>query len=353
MSPRWRLRPSLELFPASTGDLYLLRPGGEDLVVPDAEPVDRRILERLAAHPSSIGALARAVGGDVDDVAARVASLRDADAVVEAPDGGVTLSPADAERFGRQLPHFAELGDPLAAQRRLRDARVVVLGCGGLGTWALAALASAGVGAFTLVDHDTVELSNLNRQVLYGADDLGRPKAELAAAWVGRFDPSVAVDVAGRRVEGEADVRAVLDGADALVQAADWPPYELARWVDAACLDAGVPWIAAGQVPPLLKVGPTYVPGRTACHACQETRIRAAFGLYDELTAHRARDDTPATTLGPASGVVGTLLAMEVMHLLAGDELPATAGRALLLDMRTLETRFEAVERDPACPSCG
>ena len=77
----------------------------------------------------------------------------------------------------------------------------MVLGCGGLGTWALGALASAGIGGFVLIDHDTIELSNLNRQVLYGEADLGQPKVDVAAAWLRRFDASLEVLTLSRRIE--------------------------------------------------------------------------------------------------------------------------------------------------------
>jgi bacteriocin biosynthesis cyclodehydratase domain-containing protein len=155
-----------------------------------------------------------------------------------------------------------------------------------------------------------------------------------------------------RRIESEADAAAAIDGADAVVLAADWPPYELGRWVNQACVAAGVPFLTAGQEPPLLKVGPAYVPGRGPCFACHERRLAAEFPLYPELAEYRRRHPTPATTLGAASGVVGTLLALEIMHLLTGAEPVATEGRAMLLDMRTLEQRWEAVARDPGCPVC-
>ena len=114
-----------------------------------------------------------------------------------------------------------------------------------------------------------------------------------------------------------------------------------------------MPWISAGQQPPLLKVGPAVLPGVTACFECLERGLRREFGLYDELVEARRRDPAPATTLGPASGVVGALLALEVMHLLSGLAPPATAGRALLVDMATLESRWEDIARDPECPACG
>jgi adenylyltransferase/sulfurtransferase len=78
----------------------------------------------------------------------------------------------------------------------------------------------------------------------------------------------------------------------------------------------------------------------------------STFPLYDALTDYRRDHPTEATTLGPGSGVVGSLLAMEVLHVLLGRD-PATEGRALLVDMGTLETRWEPIERDPRCPVCG
>ena len=173
-----------------------------------------------------------------------------------------------------------------------------------------------------------------------------------AARWVGALDPRIELHVIRQRIEGEEDAAAAIDGADAVVLAADWPPYELGRWVNRACVAAGVPFVLAGQQPPVLKVGPTYVPGRGPCFACHERWLAAEFPIYPELAEHRRRHPTPATTLGPASGVVGTLVALELLHLLMGDEPVATHGRALLIDMRTLEQRWEAIERDPSCPVC-
>ena len=117
------------------------------------------------------------------------------------------------------------------------------------------------------------------------------------------------------------------------------------------CRAAGVPYIIGGQRPPVVKVGPTFVPGATACFACQETALARDFPLYPELA--RQRDETPlrSITLGPASGIAGTLIASEVMRLLLGRDV-ATAGRALLVDLRSLATRWEAVERQPDCPAC-
>jgi molybdopterin/thiamine biosynthesis adenylyltransferase len=321
-------------------------------VIRDAGPEERALVAALQGDGRSVAELEQVTGLSPKAVAEKLEALVGAGVADRTPSDPVALPAKLAERFDRQLPYLGEAGDPGAAQLRLRRACVAVLGCGGLGTWALGALASAGVGHFILVDHDTVELSNLNRQLLYCEADVGTLKVERVADWVRRFDPDVEVRALPLEVTSVADVVDLLDGVDVLVQTADWPPYRMVRWVDEACRMTGVPYVIGGQRPPVVKVGPTFVPGVTACFACQETAFTRDFPRYPELA--RQRDEQPARsiTLGPASGIAGTLIASEVMHLLLGRPI-ATAGRALLLDLRTLETTWEAVERDPDCPACG
>jgi bacteriocin biosynthesis cyclodehydratase domain-containing protein len=349
---RFRLLPSIEPFPASTGDLFLLRPGeAGDLVVRAADAVDGALVGALARGAATLEELALAAGSTNSTVMEKLESLRRAGVLQVIDEEPVALPAQLADRFDRQLPYLAELGDPGAAQLRLRESTVAVLGCGGLGTWALGALAGAGIGAFVLVDDDTVELSNLNRQVLYAAVDVGRPKAERAAAWLRGFDPGVRVEAHRRRIGSAAELSALVEGADLLVQTADSPPYAIVRWVDEACRGLGIPYVLGGQRPPVLRVGPTIVPGRTACFACRETSLQREFPLYGELSAQRDASPSRATTLGPASGIAGTLVALEAMHALLARRVP-TEGRALLVDMRTLETSWEPWERQPDCPAC-
>jgi bacteriocin biosynthesis cyclodehydratase domain-containing protein len=349
---RYRLRQSIEPFPAPDGALYLLRVGADDdLVVRDPDAADLGLVDLLARQAVSEAEAYRAlrsagVAIGVEGVREKLAALTAAGLVVEAP------ATAADERFARQAPYLLELDGSGAGQARLRDASVLIVGCGGLGTWSLAALASLGVGRFVLVDHDAIEVTNLNRQILFGAGDVGRGKVDVAVEWARRFDPAIEVLGLRRKVGGATDVAELLPGNDVVILAADWPPYELGRWVNAACTAAGVPFVLAGQIPPVLKIGPTYVPGTSACFECHERGLRRAFPLYDALAAHRREHAAEATTLGPASGVIGGLLAIEVMHLLLGRG-AATEGRALLVDMQTLETRWESIDRDPSCPACG
>jgi bacteriocin biosynthesis cyclodehydratase domain-containing protein len=342
--PTYRLRRSLELFFAGDGDAYLLRGGtGPEHVVRAPADEDRVLLRRLAQGSVEVPA--------ASEIAERLQPLIKAGAVLPTPNLAA-ISAVDAERFDRQLPYLEDFGDPAEAQRTLRASSVTILGCGGLGTWALGALACAGVGRFVLVDDDRVELSNLNRQILYGSGDVGTAKADRAGAWLAAFDASIAVEVRKQRVRGPDDLSA-LPGSDVLLLTADWPPYELARWVNEASLAGGFPFIMAGQQPPRVTVGPTYIPGEGACFACRERRLRRDFPLYDELAEHRRRTPPEATTLGPASALVGALLALEVLHLLLGQRPLATHDRALVIDMRSLSTTWDAIAREPGCDRCG
>ena len=342
-----RLRRTLEPFPAPDGTLYLLDGAARaEFAISAPEPWQRELIARLGEGVAADGALALGPPGCAREA---VGQLHELGLLERAPidDGG---------RYARQLLYFADARperDPHEAQDRLAAAQVVILGCGGLGSWTMCALAAAGVGSLLLVDDDVVELSNLNRQLLYRMADLGRPKVEAAAEALSAFNPELEIRTARRRVRGEADVARLLEGADLLVETADWPPYDISRWVDDACRRAGVAHISAGQMPPLVRVGPLYVPGRTACHRCQETTTRAEFPLADGIERfRRSRGPAPAATLGPASAVIGGILGMEAVHWLAGVAEPATLGHALSIDLGTWEVERAAVRRHPECPGC-
>jgi bacteriocin biosynthesis cyclodehydratase domain-containing protein len=347
---RFRLLSSVQPLGTPDGTLFLLRAGADDLVIREPETADRSLVELLASGEQSLAELWCALDLAPDAVRAKLDDL-DRAGVLATASGSPPLDPADAKRFDRQLPYLADLGDARELQRRLRDARVVVLGCGGLGTWTVAALASAGVGRFTLVDDDRVELSNLNRQILYGTADVGRRKVDATAAWLAAFDERIEVDARELRIDGPGAVGGLVDGADVVVLVADWPPYELARWVSDACVAAGVPLITAGQLPPVLKIGPLYVPGETACFRCHEAALRRAGARYDDYVEQAQRVPARGATLGATSGLVGTALATEILHLLCGVR-PASWGQALILDIRTLAVHAEPVAADPTCSVC-
>jgi molybdopterin-synthase adenylyltransferase len=355
---RPRLRQSVERFPASDGTLYLLRPGaGEDISLPALESHQRALLDGLDGTRTVDELAGLHAELTVAEVTETLAQLAELGLIEDAAADGDWLSPVERERYDRQLEYFGELvadgATRGACQARLRDARVVVIGLGGLGAWALWALAAAGVGELVGVDGDAVELSNLQRQTLYREQDIGQRKALATARTLADFNSSIRFEPIDRRLEGPDAVGAIVAGADFVIEAADWPPYRLSRWINACCAEAGVPHIAAAQFPPLIRVGPTFVPGSQGCLSCLEEGARATDPLFDELAAWRQQADTVAATFAPACALIGGILSSDVIHHLTGLAEPATLRASVVLDIRTLEQRRIPVEPVANCPVCG
>lgn len=351
MSRAVRLRPLVEVV-RDDDHLWLLRgPAGGDCRIADPDDAVVELVRLLAAGGGSAKELARALAtcGEAE-VEAMLADL-DAAELLEP----VAPEPAD-DRLSRQLLYLRDRrprsADASEMQRAVRDARIAIIGCGGLGSWAAAGLACIGVGTLTLIDFDVVERSNLNRQLLFRERDIGRAKVAAAAASLRAFDGSLEVRAVERTIDGVAAARRSIAGHDFVVACADHPPYEIARWINAACLEERIPHISAGQLPPIVRVGPTVVPGATACLACLESALRAGNPLYDRLEALRRDDRRPQATLGPASGIVGQVIAMEILHHLSGLTPPATTGAVWSMDLRTLQTERTPVDRLDDCPAC-
>jgi bacteriocin biosynthesis cyclodehydratase domain-containing protein len=345
-----RLRPLVEVVEDAGGALYLLRgPAGGDCVIREPPAGAAALLRALEAGgtPSELAAAAPAAAPGLGGMLAAL----DAAGVLEPLDG----AGAD-ERLSRQLLYLGDRAPrgvrAAELQARLTRARVAILGCGGLGSWVAAGLACSGIGHLTLVDDDVVELSNLNRQLLFAEADVGRPKVDAAAAWLRAFDGGLDVAAVRATLASEADVAAAVAGADVVAGCADRPPYAIARWINRACARAGTAHISAGQLPPTLRVGPLVVPGATACLACLELALREENPLYGRLEALRRASTRPLATTGPASGVVGQLVASELVHHLTGLVRPGTCDAVWTMDLRTLVAERTPVVRRSDCPVC-
>jgi bacteriocin biosynthesis cyclodehydratase domain-containing protein len=338
----------------AAGDIYILRPGADaDLVIEQPDETTLALLDALDGTRTA-AELERAFGRH--RVRGALDALAEVSLVEDAADDE-RLPARDRVRYDRQLRYFGDLASGGTAvseyQRRLRAARVVMLGLGGLGSWASYALACCGVGQLVLVDGDRVEESNFNRQILYREHDAGRLKAEAAVEALAAFDSACRLTAVPRRLESEGDVREVIEGADFIVNGADWPAHDIERWVGRASFAVGVPSITMSHSPPVARVGPMYVPGETGCFACQEESYRAAHPLYDELVEQRRGRPSPAATLGPVCAFVGGQVALEVLHRLTGVVQPASLGTAHVYDLRTMRVALEHVPRLDGCEVCG
>ena len=253
----------------------------------------------------------------------------------EPESGRAPLSDAELDRYSRQLvlPEWSE-----AAQVALREAAVLVIGAGALGSPVATYLAGAGVGRIGIADDDEVALSNLHRQHLHFTPDVGVPKAASAAAKLAFLNPEIVVEPYQVRFE-PANAAALVEGQDLVVDCSD--SFETRYVVNAACCAAGIPLVEGGVVG-LGGLVMAIRPGETACYRC---------AFPEPPPPGAAPTCAEAGVLGPAAGVIGSLQALEAILLLAG--LPGeAAGGFLEVDLATQTFVRVAVARRPACPDC-
>lgn len=335
------------------GDICLLWPSaGVDIRIEKPSESERRLLAAIDGT-RALEQLHEELGREAVDDA--IAKLRQFEVLEDAADDD-QLGPGELERFDRQLRYFSDIGGELTAaecQERVREAKVAVLGVGGLGCWSALALACTGIGEMWLIDNDEVEISNLNRQIIYTEADLGRPKAECAAERLRAFNSNLKVTSEVRRLESQADIHEFITGSDVVIDTADWPAHDIERWCNAACFDAGIPYITMSHFPPVVRVGPLYVPGETGCYACQEAKYRREYPFFDAVSEQRRAKPSPAASLGPPCALLGGHVALDVLHLLTGISRPSTHGAAHIYDLRTMEVEREPVVAEPGCPICG
>lgn len=248
------------------------------------------------------------------------------------------LEPDQVERYAR---HLALPGIGARGQRALLDARVVLVGAGGLGSPAALYLAAAGVGRIRVIDADMVERSNLQRQVLHDDDGVGESKAASATRRLQALNPTIGVESHRQRLDAD-NAAGLLAGADVVLDGSD--NFATRDAVNAASVALGVPLVYGaverftGEVSVFWPAGP----GGGPCYRC----------LYPPVEGGEDPPDCAAAgVLGVLPGVVGTLQATEVLKLILRAGTPLT-GRLLRFDALTMRFSESRVPADPACPVC-
>ncbi|WP_462417132.1 ThiF family adenylyltransferase [Kytococcus sp. Marseille-QA3725] len=249
---------------------------------------------------------------------------------------GPALSRQEVERWARHVL-LPELG--LEGQRRLRNARVAVIGAGGLGCPLMQYLVAAGVGHLTVFDDDVVETSNLQRQVLHGPDDVGRPKVESAVESLSRLGGATTLSAVQERLGPETAVD-LLAGHDLVVDGTDNFPTRYT--LDAACRELGVPHVWAALMATRAQVSTFWAAPRPAdpdeggAASVPGVTLRDVFPVAPDPTSVPACGD--AGVLGALCGLVGSVMALEVVKLVTGTGEPLL-GRVLFVDAATMRTQ--------------
>jgi len=243
----------------------------------------------------------------------------------------------ELERYARHIV-LREIGGP--GQQKLRRAKVLVIGAGGLGSPALMYLAAAGVGTLGIVDDDQVSLSNLQRQVLHATERVGQPKTESAAMALAAINPHVATKLHAVRLNAD-NGREIITGYDLVLDGSD--NFETRYLVNRTCVALGIPLISAamsqweGQIS-------LYDPAQGGpCYQCIFPEAPAA-GL--------APSCSDVGVMGALAGVMGSMMAGEAIKAITGAG-AGLRGSMLIYDALYGESRKISLHKNRACPVCG
>jgi adenylyltransferase/sulfurtransferase len=237
------------------------------------------------------------------------------------------LNQSELARYNRQLiiPDFGEEG-----QKKLKDSHVVIVGMGGLGCASATYLTTAGVGHITIVDFDTIELPDLNRQILYWEEDVGKKKVIVAKRKLSRLNSKVKISPIFAKITEE-NILSIIDGAQVVVDGLDNSATRLV--VNSACIKQQIPYIYGG-VSRLRGMITTIIPGQTPCLACFRPEGAGGLGVLGV---------TPAT--------IASLQALEAIKLLIGQS-PSLAGKLLLFNGDDMKFQLLEIKRNEGCPVC-
>ena len=253
------------------------------------------------------------------------------------------LSPDERERYARHIL-LKEIGGP--GQQRLKAATVAIVGVGGLGAPASLYLAAAGVGRLRLIDDDTVALSNLQRQIVFSASDVGASKVARASAALQALNPHVEIEQHATRLTAE-NAAALLHDADLVLDGTD--DFATRFAVNQGCHDLGVTLVSGavgrwdGQVA-------TFKSGHTKTSALAE-RL-PCYRCFVPEAPPNAETCAAVGVVGALTGVIGSLMALEAIKETA-DAGESLAGRVLIFDGLGAHARTVALKADPHCATCG
>ena len=247
------------------------------------------------------------------------------------------MDDAQLLRYSRHIL-LEELG--IEGQEKLLASHALVIGAGGLGSPVALYLGSAGVGHITVVDHDTVDATNLQRQIAHTLDRVGQPKAESARTAIAQINPDPVVTVVNERAD-DTLLNTLVAGADVVLDCTD--NFATRQAVNAACVRHCKPLVSGAAI---------RMDGQVSVYDTRQAEAPCYACLFPP---GQTPEETRCATLGvfaPLVGIIGTVQAAEALKILSGMG-SKLAGRLLMLDGRAMAWSDIRLQRDPGCPVCG
>jgi len=363
--PRIALKTSIPFFVADdaihfrqSGTLTSLEdPDGRVLALLkllDGQRDEHDVWAELSAHYPDVS---------LADVREAIEDLDGSGLVQDADDAGLDFDAADRRRWSNNLGFFETYASMSMSkyeyQRRIRDAKIAVLGVGGVGTHVLIDLIAIGFTDVRIVDFDAVDLTNLNRQILYGEPFLGKYKTDIAAMRARDMNSKIHLDVKRTKLLSAQDVYEVVHDREIVVGSVDGPKVDIVHWLNAGCVRAGAALITGG-VEAQRGLLATIVPGVSGCVECWHDDVQAtdqtSAMLLKAMRETADRGESFGEDTAAFNGLVTLLSAHmvgEVVRLATGLCPPVSVGTALEMTFHDPQLRVtEKFSRRAGCATC-
>lgn len=268
------------------------------------------------------------------------------------------LTEYDVTRWSRNLEFFGAhckaMDNKYTFQEKLKSIKVVIFGLGGVGSNILYNLTAMGVQNIRIVDFDTIELSNLNRQVIYNESDVGQLKSVVAKNRILEFSPNANIEVINKKISCSSDVEELLLGQDIVISAIDQPREKIMDWFNVACLKQNLPFLC-GSIDSRLAIYYTIIPKKTGCIECWKSSIVKSSFMFQDII--QQEDFVPAISpnvaIMPFMSIVSGLLASEFLKIVTGIIEPQSLGKLCAFDFVSSKTTIlESWEKNPDCLWC-
>jgi molybdopterin/thiamine biosynthesis adenylyltransferase len=362
---RLRVKPTVHVF--RTACRLYLHTCGAATEIEDPSGFISDVVAKLDGKHTVTDVVRRFSVGDDDTVATRIRIIIEAldnwffleDLSLVPP---LSLEAYDLDRWSRNLDFLGSYckahDSKYQKQLLVKNARIALLGLGGLGSHILYDLIAFGFSNIRAVDFDKIELANLNRQILYSEEDIGRTKTEIAQTRILKFAPRAKVEFMNRRLSSANDVASIVEGMDAVICVADKPRFHILNWLNDACVKVGVPFINGG-IDNQRAVYYTVIPHATGCLECWKSAVGSrdflSTALFEDEFNRESHDNPyPAPAVVPLVSTLTGFMVSELIRLVTHIAPPIATNRLRAVDFTTMQVSdAEIWERRMECHLCG
>ncbi|MES5953260.1 ThiF family adenylyltransferase [Bacillus fungorum] len=272
--------------------------------------------------------------------------------------GSDILNNYELERYHRNINFFSTYAtldvNKYKIQKKICDTKVCIIGLGGLGSHIAYDLAGLGIGHIKAIEFDTVDLSNLNRQILYNYEDIGQKKATLAEKRIKQFNPNINFTAIEKKITSAEDVAKEIKGFDYVILVADRPKTLLARWVNEGIVKSNIPLLCAG-LEAQRAMHYTVVPGVTGCIECWLSSVSEKDPISYAVLEERRRLDLTGdnTAIVPLVSTITGMICAELIRLITGIRPSTSSGKLISIDFDTMSTKVaEEWSKNEKCTLC-